>query len=289
MRQTVKQKGNFYPERVLGYGVQAAGVLLSVLVCLPVFAADLLADEQGPTAPEAVTTLTADGDFLLPSYAVPSAPETAPVPSEVDILKEIFGSPDPLPVAPKPVQTSEGTSPHISQTFTPRTGIQKADEAPLLTPLPALPVIRSETPLPAKKQAFVQEDYADRLLSMAAAPSKTEVGKTREIRITFYPDQTSFSAQALKWAKSFAVRVVNDPRLLAEIRISDQNPKIQEKRLRVLLQILKEAGVSAHQIRLYKTARDAHSILMGYTYNPEYALGAEGEISKERTRKTIDW
>lgn len=266
---------------------------LGLVSAFNVSAADLLADEQGPTSPEAVATVTANEDFLLPSYVVPSSPETAPVPSEVDILKEIFGTPDPVPpVSKQPVvpQTASATPvSNAQQTFSPRAGVQCVPEKPLLTPLPPLPIIRAEAQVPSKKAAFTQANYADQLLAMAATPSESGVGMTREIRITFYPNQASFSAQALKWVKSFAVRVVNDPTLLAEVRFSEKNPKIQEKRLKVLLQILKEEGVSAHQIRLYKTARDENSILMGYTYNPEYRMGGKGEILNERTRKTIDW
>ena len=277
-----------------GISITAFLTFLGLFCAFGASAADLLADEQGPTSPEAVATVTANEDFLLPSYVAPSSPETAPVPSEVDILKEIFGTPDPVPPVPKQPVVVPQTAPttpvsNAQQTFSPRTGVQCVPEKPLLTPLPPLPIIRAEAQVPSKKAAFTQENYADRLLAMAATPSESGVGMTREIRITFYPNQTSFSAQALKWVKSFAVRVVNDPTLLAEVRFSEKNSKIQEKRLKVLLQILKEEGVSAHQIRLYKTARDENSILMGYTYNPEYRMGGGSEILNERTRKTIDW
>ena len=90
-------------------------------------AADLLADEQGPTAPEAVATVTANEDFLLPSYVAPSATPAAPapVPSEVDILNEIFGSPDPVSVA---TQKVAATAAPTSRTFSPRPYVQKAEE-----------------------------------------------------------------------------------------------------------------------------------------------------------------
>lgn len=248
-----------------------------------VFAEDLLADEQGPTAPEAIATVTANEDFLTPTYTVPAQQQPTPVPSEVDILNEIFGSDTPeITTAsvqnPKPVQ----------RTFSPRVGIQNENEPPLLTPLPPLPIITAESEIPARKTYFKQTNYADQALALGGTPS-SGIGIPREIRITFYKNQSTLSAQALKWVKSFAMRVVNDPRLLAEIRFSDQNPKIQEKRLSLLLQVLKEAGLSAHQIRLYKTRRDENSILIGYVENPDDTPLKIVNKSTERTQKTIDW
>ena len=250
-----------------------------------VLSADLLSDEQGPTALEAVATVTANEDFLLPSYVAPSentvsAETPSPVPSEVDILNEIFGSPAP---AAKATQQVMKTTQH---TFSPRTGVERTDEMPLLTPLPPLPIIRNEPVIESKKTVFKQSGYADQALAMAGT-NTTGLGMPREIRITFYPGQSTFSAQALKWAKAFAMRVVNHPTLLAEIRVSEQNWPLQEKRLAVLLQILKEVGVSAHQIRSYKTGRDENTILMGYTNNPDYT--SVENTKTERIQKTIDW
>ncbi len=254
---------------------------------LPVLSADLLADEQGPTAPEAVATVTAGEDFLLPSYVVPNenstySREPTPVPSEIDILNEIFGTSESAEIAPQKI------SKPIQHTFSPRTGVQNANEEPLLTPLPPLPVIQNDVTIEPKKVAFKQTKYVDQVLAMASDAGST-VTMPREIRITFYPGQSTFSAQALKWAKSFAVRVVNHPTLLAEIRVSENHWSVQEKRLAVLLQILKEVGVSSHQVRLYKTGRDENTILMGYTENPDYTGIGKTKNSKEGMQKTIDW
>ena len=262
-------------------------LFLMCFLPMAVSAAELLADEQGPTAPEAVTTETANEDFLLPTYVAPGEPEsvaqTAVVPSEIDILNEIFGSPDPVPAA-----TEQIVKRPIQQTFSPRTGVEKTKESEILTPLAPLPIIPTDILIEPKKQAFKQSRYVDQALAMATTPP-SGLAMPREIRITFYPGQSTFSAQALKWAKSFALRVVNDPKLLVEIRVSEQSWKVQEKRLRILSQVLKETGISAHQIRVYKTARDENSILMGYAYNPEYTLMGNGKNSNEREQKTIDW
>ena len=89
--------------------------------------------------------------------------------------------------------------------------------------------------------------------------------------------------------KAFAVHVINDPRLLMEIRYSEKNPNIQEKRLSLLLQVLKEVGVTVHQIRLLKTARDSDSILIGYAYGPDYTVAGNVKDQKRGVQKTIDW
>ena len=258
---------------------------------MPVLASaeELLADEQGPTASEAVSTLTAEGDFLLPSCTVPGGDagiDRAPVPSEIDILNEIFGS-DSSALGESAAQKTQ-SQPLQQRTFSPRTGVQCDEKTPLLTPLPPLPVVQMESPVEPKKAYFKQTGYADQALAMAASTS-SGIAMPREIRITFYPGQSVFSAQALKWVKSFAVHVVNNPTLLAEIRVSEQNWRLQEKRLVILLQVLKEAGVSAHQIRLYKTGRDENTILMGYTQNSEYTLSGNNKNSTERVQKTINW
>ena len=213
------------------------------------WAADLLSDEQGPTAPEAVATVTANENFLTSTYATPEiqSQSVAPVPSEVDILNEIFGSDNPESSVSSAMIAHNATP--QQRTFSPRTGVQCDDETPLLTPLPPLKIPQSESDVPPKKVHFKQSGLADQAVAMATTTS-SGVGMPREVRITFYPDQSTFSAQAIKWVKSFAIHVVNNPTLLIEIRMSNQNPKIQRKRLSILLQILKEEGVSAHQIRL---------------------------------------
>ncbi len=266
--------------------------LIGLIFCLSVLpmtslAADLLADEQGPTDPGAVVAVTANEDFLTPTYVAPASTvsSTMAVPSEVDILNEIFGSTSSLSAVP-PIAPERKT---IQRTFSPKTGVQSQEETPLLTPLPPLYQAPIEDAfIEPKKPVFEQTGLADQALAVAGSAS-SGIGMPREIRIKFYPNQAAFSAQALKWIKSFAVHVVNNPTLLAEIHISNENPQLQEKRLSILVQILKEVGVSAHQVRLYKTGRDENTILMGYVNNPDYTVPGNNKKTKERVQKTINW
>ena len=248
--------------------------------------ADLLADEQGPTADGAVSTMTAGEDFLTPSYVVPSSEQRpvnqpAPIPSEVDILNEIFGT---------PAVVSEKKAPApIQRTFSPATGVHRTDQ-PLLSPLPEmLNVSLDEAPIPPKKVPFNRTSYADQSLAFVESGVMGTFNMPREVRITFYSGESALSAQALKWVRAFAIRVVRDPRLLAEIRISDQQWKIQEKRLSMILQILKEEGVSVHQIRVLKTERNPDSILMGYVYNSDQTMTKNETKTHENEQKLIDW
>ena len=270
---------------------QKANIGMILWICaLPVcgVGADLLADEQGPTADQAVSTVTAGEDFLTPSYVVPASEKTSlnqtePIPSEVDILNEIFGTSAVVP------PQKEAPQKPVQRTFSPATGVQKADK-PLLTPLPdVMSVALDETPILPKKMPFTQTNYADQSLAFVESGMTGTFHIPREVRITFYSGQSSLSAQALKWARAFAVRVVRDPRLLAEIRVSEEQWKVQEKRLSMILQILKEEGVSPHQIRVYKTERNPDSILMGYVYNSEQTQSKTGVKTQTDEQKLIDW
>jgi len=250
--------------------------------------ADLLADEQGPTAYGAVDTLTAGDEFLLPSYTVPAQPVAAtlptpkPIPSDMDILTEIFG---------KDAVSSEsmaiGSSPRNTQTFKPNNGLQKTNE-PLLTELPPIPRLENEVKIPPKTPMIGRSEYADQMLLQMTDTADDSV-MPKELKITFYPRQSTFSSQSLKWIKAFAVRVLNDPRLVAEIRVSGSDWPVQERRLSVVTQVLAEEGLSSHQIRIYKTDRDENTVLIGYGVNSEYTLTKKERTKHEKTQKTINW
>ena len=106
----------------------------------------------------------------------------------------------------------------------------------------------------------------------------------KEVRLKFYPGQSNLSAQAMKWIKSFATIVRDDPRLVVEIRASGENWPLQSKRLALMLQAILETGVSRHQILIFKTGRSVDTVLLGYGK----ALDHEVKINKKR-QKTITW
>ena len=258
------------------------GIVAVLFAPTLVLSEDLLFDEQGPTAEEAVATVTAGEDFLTQSYVVPTdaTAQPEPVPSEVDILNEIFGSPNP-DIAPILQKSSQ-------QMFFPKANVKKQDEQPLLTPLPEIKVDLPEEKNPTPRKApFTWSGYADQALSLAEGGMANSLNMPREIRITYYKGQSGMNVHSLKWVRAFAVRVVHDPRLLIEVRVSEKQWDVQQKRLKLLLQILKEEGVSVRQIRVYKSDRNPDNILMGYAYDSEQTkMGAE---KKQKEQKIIDW
>lgn len=232
---------------------------------------------------EAVVMPNAD-DFLGPTYAMPDAPvfvETpVAVPSNRDILTEIFGSNALTLNVNQPVQQMP------SRTITPTPGIYQPKQN-VLTKLPDLPVpnmtfepVVDTTITPLIKQP----KYADDLLAEMQGGKKVMFSAPREVRISFYPGQSSLSAQALKWIKIFALKVRDDPRLVMEIRASDENWPLQSKRVALMLQSVMEQGVSRHQIYVYKSPRAIDTVLIGY------GQAADKEVKKgKKQQKTISW
>lgn len=223
-------------------------------------------------------------DFLGPTYAMPDAPvfvQTPVVsPSNQDILTEIFGSNAITLNANQPVQ------PVQSRTIAPTPGMYRPKQN-VLTKLPDLPV-PSVTFEPSVDTTITpvikQPKYADDLLAEVQGGKKVMFSAPREVRVSFYPGQSSLSAQALKWIKIFALKVRNDPRLVLEIRVSDENWPLQSKRVALMLQTVMEQGVSRHQIYVYKSPRATDTVLIGY------GQAVDKEVKKgKKQQKTISW
>ncbi len=228
-------------------------------------------------------------DFLLDTYTMPSDPiavspasvmqNVTPIPSSVDILTEIFG---------KDAMSLNANKPVVTQTrnFTPIPGMYYPKKA-ILTKLPDLPPPQATVDRYIKTTidpVIQQPEYADQMLEAMEKGTTTYFSIPKEVRIKFYPGQAHLSAQALKWIKSFAIKVRQDPRLILEIRVSEENWPLQSKRVGLMLQAVLEQGVSRHQIVVYKTNRAADSVLLGYAN----MLDQEVKVNKKR-QKTISW
>jgi hypothetical protein len=222
-------------------------------------------------------------DFLGPTYAMPDAPvfvQTPQMPLQKDVLSEIFGDNALKLNANQPVQPIE------SKTITPTPGMYRPKQN-ILTKLPDLPV-PSMTFEPSVDTTITpvikQPKYADDLLAEVQGGKKVMFSAPREVRVSFYPGQSSLSAQALKWIKIFALKVRNDPRLVLEIRVSDENWPLQSKRVALMLQTVMEQGVSRHQIYVYKSPRATDTVLIGY------GQAVDKEVKKgKKQQKTISW
>ena len=254
------------------FGLALAGCVWSATAqTLPVVAAPDAADFLGQT-------------YMMPadpiSVPVPAS-AVAPIPAQTDILNEIFG-----PNALKLNVNQPVATPVQSRQITPIPGMYYPKQA-ILTKLPDLPppVMTYEQSVDTTREPAVrQPDYADQFLE------SLETGKTvyftvpREMRVTFYPGKSALSAQALKWVKAFAIKVKNDPRLVMEIRASEENWPLQSKRVGLMLQVILEQGVSRHQVMIYKSPRPKDTVLLGY------APLADKELKKDKKKqKTISW
>ena len=254
----------------------------------------LLADEQGATSEEAVATVTADGDFLLPTYLLPG--ETATV-ERTTTIEKVYETPQakPLPqpesrsVAPVVTESSATTQKvAVAQTQTTKKVVAQEDEleallkqtapAPvelgtkplkevhpkkILIPLAPLPAVEvAEPALPTRERVIAPSEYADRMTDSLKKGEKMPFLMPHEIRITFYPKASSFSGQALKWVKAFAMAAVQDPRLVVEVRASCAEADLQETRIKLVKDALMGAGLSTHQIVVNYTDRPVDTMLL---------------------------
>ena len=240
-----------------------------------------------------VVALPNPDDFLAETYSMPADPISvpvvpdpinatpkAPVPNNRDILTEIFGSNALTLNANQPVQ------PLQTREFTPTPGLYYPKQT-VLTKLPDLPApqLTVERYIDTSRTPVIQQpEYADQLWEATQQKKPVFFSVPREVRIKFYPGHSNLSAQALKWIKSFAVKVRDDPRLMIEIRASKENWVLQSKRLALMLQAILELGVSRHQIIVYKSERSEDTVLLGYGR----AIDHEVKINKKK-QKTITW
>ena len=252
---------------------------LAVMIALPVMA-------QTPD----VVAMPDPDDFLVDTYsmpadpvsvpAVPAIPNTTPVSSNKDILTEIFGSNAVTLNADQPVASA------AERNFAPIPGMYYPKRA-ILTKLPDLPPPQQtyERYVDTKITPVIrQPSYADELLEATEQGKDVFFSAPREVRIKFYPGQSNISAQAIKWIKSFALKVRDDPRLVVEIRASEEDWPLQRKRLALMLQIILEQGVSRHQIVIYRSARSVDTVLLGCGRS----INQEVQMNKKR-QKTITW
>lgn len=254
----------------------------------------LLPDEEGFQTEEAVATVTADGDFLLPTYLLPG--DTATI-ERTTTVEQIYEKPKvvrekeivvPIEVAKvlkeetiaeqtnKKVAVSEEDELEILLQQTAPKKVVKLGEGhevkevqkikpsrKLLIPLAPVPVTQMEdTDFPEKKRAVMVMDYADRMVDSIDADEKLPFLMPHEIRITFYPRASAFSGQSLKWVKAFALAALKDPRLVVELRVSCAEADLQDARVALVKGALKSAGLSTHQIVVNYTNRPVDTMLL---------------------------
>ena len=220
-----------------------------------------------------------NNDFLLPSYFDGPAPvvvtqqtvvepvrpaATQSIPSDVDILNEIFGE---QRQSVPPVSQGEN-APKTRHTFYPTPKVQTTLSAPLLTPLdPIPPTMEPDLPPPEKSQ--YKSAHAAKLLAQESmGKGKASVQVPKEMRLTFDHHSAQLSESVAKWIKAYALHVQKDPRLVLNIRISNQDWPLQRARLGLIMKLLVEQGLSTKQIRIFQSDRDVDSVLLNADTDP---------------------
>lgn len=121
-----------------------------------------------------------------------------------------------------------------------------------------------ETP-EAPRRYVVPSRYADQILYTAGQrQSNSLFVMPKEIKVSFYPDSFALSGQAVKWIKAFALGAIQDPKVMIDVRISTTKPWLQDKRLKIVQQVLLQNGLSAHQLKITFVSRAENSLLLRY-------------------------
>lgn len=176
-------------------------------------------------------------------------PETADPASEnkaddglVNKIFSFFGKPDAASAVP---EIGTGAPAEMAAA-----GVSKDDEK------------AAAAPKPAAKSADKKKT--------AAEPVKpaSDIAPT-ELRLTFRPDSSEMSAQSVKWVKAFGQRAKKDIQNAVEIRMSNTNPALQEKRFALIHSTLTGAGMEDVQILPVMTDRTPHTIVLRMIVLPE--------------------
>lgn len=314
----------------------------------------LKADERGETSEDAVATVTAEGDFLLPTYFLPgettvdmtsdrvSIPVVTSV-QEISLSKiktplrdETKISQQPLTTQSKKVDMSEvqvenetadvskvapseqvtpvsdiaaievddidallaaaaavptiAEMPNNSPKNEPEADIrgEVSQTKPLLIPLMSKKVeVKKdvEVELPKRIRAVAPSAFADEMLAALDNGRGVPFRMPHEMKISFYPNASSFSGQSLKWVKAFAKTALLDPRLIVEVRVSHQNAPLQDKRLLLIQNTLKGVGLSAHQINIIFVERPQDTILLRAISKPQPDEVVSDDVLKKKNDK----
>ena len=270
---------------------------------------------------EDVALLTAEGDFVVPTYLLPTQEETPPAPV-VNVTQTAVKTPD-TPTTPaahalnetaaaprqqtptylgtnhlvapvvKPQELADAPSVPTTSAPTNTRVSGTIEKKPLLLPLaPIAQTTADEIPsVPTKERRVVPSALADTLLANLEQNTGSDFLLPHEIKVSFYKNATALSGQTLKWIKAFALQTIQDPRLIVEIRMSQINPTIQAQRLAVVKNALLGTGLSTHQIRVSYTKRPADSFVIRAVEKTEDVDITQNTTASGKTieKRTIKW
>lgn len=170
----------------------------------------------------------------------------------------------------------------------------KVQKKKLLLPLkPARETVELEEDLSDVKPIYkvISSTMADKVLSEAREQTENGLLMPHDIKVSFYPNSTEFSGQTIKWIKAFSLRALNDPRYIVNVRLSRENPTIQQKRLFVIQRLLKNSGLSTHQIAVDYVDRPTDSLVLRMVEKQEDVEVRQVQMKngKVKENKTINW
>lgn len=284
---------------------------------------DLKQDERIETAEDAVATITAEGDFVVPTYLLPIEPITEKSTVDEEELKIVTTTTETItaPVLSKgislvsekksvvpPLKTQdkflsemaldkestqedfESVNNKVDEVSEPDQKVLEASKKPLLLPLAPIKELEKdeEGQVDIRPQRrVIPSDYADQVVSALEKNEKVPFIMPQEVKVTFYPNAVEFSGQTVKWIRAFSLVALADPRLMVDVRVSTQNPEIQEKRLPLVKNILLSNGLSPHQIQITYADRPSDTLILRNIIKPEaYEIVEKKGI---RTKKTKKW
>lgn len=161
---------------------------------------------------------------------------------------------------------------------------------PLLLPLKGIKKATKTTvadeQIPAPTRKTYASIFADKVLEAAQTNQNLPLIMPMDLKISFYPNSADFSGQTIKWVKAFSYRALQDPRYVIEIRLSKSNPHLQQKRLLLVQKILKNAGLSSHQLVVDYVKRPADSLILRMV-KKEPHTNITG--TDKKTKKIINW
>lgn len=202
--------------------------------------------------------------------------------------------------APKPLvqngvksaTLSEPTLPSVPSVPSVSGSVQTVQARPVLVPLAPLPKMAEPEPVVEPHvRKIVPSQYADKMLTALEDNKRPDFIMPQEIKVSFYKNASHFSGQTIKWIKAFSVSAMNDPRLIVEVRLSTQNPSVQQKRLSIIQNTLIGNGLSPHQIRVIFTNRPADSLILRTMPKPELAQVSVSDAKKRQRgeKRTTRW
>ena len=283
-------------------------IAVALLACVCLSTGSAYADKTTRVPEDVLVFDSAAQDFVLPSYfdGVPApspqpmtfAPNTTSesktvqqIPDNVDILKEIFGDEEAVTSAPPKSQPPVATMP-VGQVFYPQPQVIRTEvkTQPLLTPLPPIPPA-PEANIPPKTRTTPVQLYSSKILAKEMGKSKTAIILPKDMRLQFSPGSAQLAHSNLKWITAYALHVQKDPRLVVEIRVSQNDWTIQRSRLNLIVQTLLQRGLPSRQIRILRTDRDADSLILGYNDRADQTkIIVPDEVPRKiKQQKTLSW